>query len=165
MDSKSDDGQPNKSGGLDLSDVEIPDEWMVRIAGLVTTTVNAALMDYHNVQGDEIEARIAAIAEERVKEVLEKHRGPVKPEPDDLRAPPRPRTRHGSRRHVKDRVKLQGTCDRALFELFEQDRHARGFNISQMIDFILYNYYGKPRLSFEEDEARPVPEPPSARDW
>lgn len=133
---------------------EFPSEWVERIVGLVTTTVNAAILDYHNFQSDQIEARIAALVDEKVKSAPATYQTEPASQSEGPQPPPRLGTHQGSRKHLIERAKLQGTCDRALFELFEQDRQARGFNISQMLDFILFNYYGKPKLSFE-------PTPPS----
>jgi hypothetical protein len=130
----------------------LPDIVMSRIRGLITTTVNAAILDYHNTQQEHIRAEIAR----RIKEVLADDVTLIKtPDPSDTRdltPPPRPRTMQGTRKHLVKREKLQGTCDKALFNLFEEDRNERGYNVSQMIDFILYNFYGKPPLSFQKDE-------------
>lgn len=139
---------PSASEGA--SAPEIPREWMERIVGLVTTTVNAAILDYHNFQNDQIESRVAAVVDEKLKSAPGTSQPEPPNQPDGLQPPPRPRTHRRSRKHVVERAKLQGTCDKSLFELFEKDRRDRGFNISQMLDFILFNFYGKPRLSFEQ---------------
>jgi len=139
---------PSASGAP--SAPEIPREWMERIIGLVTTTVNAAILDYHNFQNDQIESRVAAVVDEKLKSAPDTHQPEPPNQPEGPQPPPRPLTYRGSRKHVVERAKLQGTCDRSLFELFEKDRRNRGFNISQMLDFILFNFYGKPRMSFEQ---------------
>jgi hypothetical protein len=72
-------------------------------------------------------------------------------------APPLPETVAGTRRHTVQRGKLAGTVDAELLELFESERRERGYNVSRMLDVVLWNYFGigkpeKPRLSFELSE-------------
>jgi hypothetical protein len=126
---------------------KIPPEWLGHIRGLITTTINAAILDYHNFQNDQIKAIASKIIDQKLTQTLKNlpELGPVSEQP--LEPPPRPATIPGTRRHVVPRVKLQGTCDKALFKHFEADRNRRGYNISQMIDFILYNFYNQPDLS------------------
>ncbi len=90
-------------------------------------------------------------------------------------SPPLPETVEGTRRHTVARGKLAGTVDAALLELFENERKVRGYNVSRMLDVVLWNYFAigkpaKPSLSFEmkcQDE-NPVgsdaPGPPNAPD-
>jgi len=78
-------------------------------------------------------------------------------------APPLPETVTGTRRHTVQRGKLAGTVDSALLELFESERRERGYNVSRMLDVILWNYFGigrpeKPKLSFELSETSPSQE-------
>jgi hypothetical protein len=158
-----------------LSDEDIPEEWLQRITGIINTTINAAILDYHNVQSDQTEEQVEALIREKLREgmadmepaqpdrIVELVRTTVRQmmvdEPpaasalgENRAAPPRPRTVKGTRKLAVPRRKLQGTCDSALFELFENERQSRGFNVSQMIDFILYHHYGQPRLSFETED-------------
>ena len=128
----------------------IPNGLMPRIVGLITTTVNAAIMDYHNTQREQLESEIAHLVKEEVARMTEHIAVSHDSKTQGLEPPPRPRTMHGSRKHVVKREKLQGTCDKVLFEMFEEDRFKRGYNVSQMIDFILYNFYRKPHLSFQK---------------
>lgn len=72
-------------------------------------------------------------------------------------APPLPETVAGTRRHTVQRGKLAGTVDAELLELFESERRERGYNVSRMLDVVLWNYFGigrpeKPKLSFELSE-------------
>jgi hypothetical protein len=76
------------------------------------------------------------------------------PRDDHLIFPPQPRTHKGSRKHLVERLKLQGTCDASLHEIFEKERQARGLNVSQMLDLVLYNLFGKPKLSFEKESSQ-----------
>jgi len=90
-------------------------------------------------------------------------------------SPPLPETVEGTRRHTVARGKLAGTVDAALLELFESERKKRGYNVSRMLDVVLWNYFAigkptKPSLSFErkyKDEnsgGSDAPEPPNAPD-
>jgi hypothetical protein len=140
-----------ESGLLDLSRYEIPQVWMERISGLIRATVNAAVLDYHGTQSDQIEAVITSLIDEKIARALERDKPTASAQ---LAAPevlPPPRPKKGDRRAKPKRAKLEGTCDKVLFDLFEDDRKTRKLSVPQMIDFILFNYYGKPKLSFQED--------------
>ncbi|MGB6067648.1 MAG: hypothetical protein WBG50_22810 [Desulfomonilaceae bacterium] len=52
---------------------------------------------------------------------------------------------------VTDRrwVKLAGTCDCELVKLFHERRRELRLSVSQMLDFVLWNFFGRPRLSFQ----------------
>ncbi len=62
----------------------------------------------------------------------------VKPSPSN---PPLPETIPGSRKHIVQRGKLSGTVDPALLKLFEDERKERGYNISRMLDVVLWKYF------------------------
>jgi hypothetical protein len=54
--------------------------------------------------------------------------------------------------------KLAGTCDYQLIKLFHEKRRELRLSVSQMLDYVLWNFFGKPQLSFqskgfEESEA------------
>lgn len=55
--------------------------------------------------------------------------------------PPLPEIIPGTRKHVVPREKLSGTVDAALFKLFEDERKERGYNISRMLDVVLWKYF------------------------
>jgi hypothetical protein len=72
--------------------------------------------------------------------------------------PPLPETIPGTRKHLVPREKLSGTVDAALFKLFEDERRQRGYNISRMLDVVLWNYFSttrpeKTKLSFESSDS------------
>lgn len=72
-------------------------------------------------------------------------------------APPLPETVQGTRRHAVPRGKIAGTVDAGLLELFENERKERGYNMSRMLDVVLWNYFcigkpDKPKMSFELSE-------------
>ena len=45
--------------------------------------------------------------------------------------------------------KLAGTCDCRLVERFHDERRKLRLSVSQMLDYVLWNFFGKPRLSFQ----------------
>jgi hypothetical protein len=45
--------------------------------------------------------------------------------------------------------KLAGTCDCELVKLFHEKRRELRLSASQMLDYVLWNFLGKPRLSFQ----------------
>jgi len=115
-----------------------------------------------------LEPVLEKMVENRFKEIhkriedltaqIESRRG-VGLQQDNLKIPPRPKraitiSKKGeqieSREFLVKRKTLQGTVDAALYKLFGEDRAARGLGVSAMIDTILWNYYGRPKLSFEE---------------
>ena len=53
--------------------------------------------------------------------------------------------------HITDRrwLKLAGTCDCELVKLFHDYRRKLRLSVSQMLDYVLWNFFGKPRLSFQ----------------
>jgi hypothetical protein len=53
------------------------------------------------------------------------------------------------KKFVKERERLTGTFDSVLFDLFHQERKARGVTVSRMLDIAFWQRYGKPKLSFE----------------
>ncbi|MGO9566199.1 MAG: hypothetical protein ACLP5H_01530 [Desulfomonilaceae bacterium] len=66
--------------------------------------------------------------------------------------PPMPvvdETSPSKKEYTVDRERLTGTVDSVLFELFHEERRARGVTVSRMLDIALWQRYDKPRLSFE----------------
>jgi hypothetical protein len=57
--------------------------------------------------------------------------------------------------------KLAGTCDCELVRLFHAKRRELRLSVSQMLDYVLWNSFGKPRLSFQSSaaDASDAPEP------
>lgn len=51
--------------------------------------------------------------------------------------------------YTVDRERLTGTVDPVLFELFHEERRARGVTVSRMLDIVLWQRFDKPKLSFE----------------
>jgi hypothetical protein len=45
--------------------------------------------------------------------------------------------------------KLAGTCDCELVRLFHGKRRELRLSVSQMLDYVLWNFFGEPRLSFQ----------------
>jgi hypothetical protein len=61
---------------------------------------------------------------------------------------------------VTDRLweKLAGTCDCELVKLFHGRRREFRLSVSQMLDYVLWNFFGRPRLSFQSKSSDPSPE-------
>jgi hypothetical protein len=68
--------------------------------------------------------------------------------------PPEPVREEGGRAFTSKRVKIAGTTDHVLLELFEKERKKKNLSASRMIDTILWNHFGKPQLSFEQGSDR-----------
>jgi hypothetical protein len=80
--------------------------------------------------------------ESAVKEVLGSlERTPLEPQHE---MPPQPE-------RVTDRrwEKLAGTCDCELVKLFHDKRRELRLSVSQMLDYVLWNFFGRPWLSFQ----------------
>lgn len=72
--------------------------------------------------------------------------------PMEADTPPEPIRKEGGRAFVVQRVKIAGTTDPVLLELFENERKQRKISVSRMIDTVLWNYFRKPKLSFERSD-------------
>jgi hypothetical protein len=64
---------------------------------------------------------------------------------------PRPRIFH--KKKEGRREKLATTIDANLFELIKQ-RQQTGQQLSHLLDSALWNYFGRPRLSFQSDDEK-----------
>jgi ribosomal protein S15P/S13E len=159
---------------LDSTESDVADGLMDSIMASLRVTINAAIMDYHNVQISQMEEQIANL-QERIDR-LEKHQPGTQPamgtveaqsaplgatpvgsvtgerEPAPVRElvePPKPRTIFGSREQIVQRSRITAECDSALLEMFENDRAVRGLDCDQMMDFVLYNFFDRPAMSFQ----------------
>ena len=154
----------------------MPADWMEQILGTVRVTLNAAILDYHNQFGARIEERVSALEErtarlkgseqpelrqDEIRKIVERlvRESVARARPEaqsvaafELKCPPEPRVQFGSRKVSVERSRLTGNCDKALLDLFNRDRKVRGYDESEMLDFILYNFYDRPALSFQINE-------------
>lgn len=153
---------------------DVPEAAVQDMLAAVRVTVNAAIIDYHNVQIVQLEDRIAAL-QGRIEQ-LEQGRGNTLspsavgpseyasvdtalesidriPSPQaamrELVEPPQPRAVFGSREQVTRKAEITARCDSALLEIFERDMEERGYDRDRMMDFVLYNFYDRPALSFQ----------------
>jgi hypothetical protein len=88
------------------------------------------------------------LLESAVKKVLGNlERTPLEPA---YEMPPQPE-------RVTDRrwEKLAGTCDCELVTLFHGKRRELRLSVSQMLDYVLWNFFERPRLSFESEGSEP----------
>ena len=75
-------------------------------------------------------------------------------QPDDsgpLTDAPRPRIFH--KKKEGRREKLSSTVDSALFELIKQKQQT-GQQLAHSLDSSLWNYFGRPKLSFQSDDEK-----------
>lgn len=54
--------------------------------------------------------------------------------------------------------KLAGTCDCELVRLFHDKRRGLRLSVSQMLDYVLWNFFGKPLLSFQSKRSEGLEE-------
>jgi hypothetical protein len=75
--------------------------------------------------------------------------------------PPLPKITHmmGCPKYTVERERITGTVDPVLFRLFQQDREERGVTVSRMLDIVLWQIYGQPKLSFEILDEQPEMSP------
>ncbi len=78
----------------------------------------------------------------------------------DMDKPPRRPKREDSREHAGRKATLGGTrIDSVLFDAFHEEREKAGISASALMERILWLYFGKPSLSFEESEVPEEPDP------
>jgi hypothetical protein len=70
------------------------------------------------------------------------------PLPPSVQDAPRPRVFH--KKKEGKREKLATTIDATLFELVKE-RQQSGQQLSHILDSALWHYFGRPKLSFQED--------------
>lgn len=89
--------------------------------------------------------------ESAVKEVL----GSLERTPFGLQHEMPPRPDRVTDRHWE---KLAGTCDCELAMLFHEKRRELRLSVSQMLDYVLWNFFGRPQLSFQSEASEPSEE-------
>lgn len=160
-----------------MSQCDISEEIMQDVLAAVRVTINAAIMDYHNVEVAQLQDRIGTL-QERIEQ-LERSlrdlpssstevlsalpseepasgmRDRMQDSPAAVRelvAPPEPRTVFGTREQVVRQTEIIARCDNSLLELFQRDMETRGYDRDRMMNFVLYNFYDRPALSFQTDK-------------
>ena len=68
----------------------------------------------------------------------------VPPEPETLKKAGK------GRKENRDYVKASVTIDRVLWDFLVDERDRRKVSTGRALDIILWRYYGKPKLSFEQ---------------
>ena len=101
---------------------------------------------------NEIDAQLREQMREIAREVCQEMIESLRPRvvaAEDL--PPEPQSIKGKpgRRQNRDYEKISVTLDSALWEKFKAERDRLKVSNSRLIDIILWQRYGKPRLSFE----------------
>lgn len=74
--------------------------------------------------------------------------GDVPPEPETLKG-----TTKGGRRETREYEKISATVDRVLYKRFHNEQRERKCSTGRLLDIILWNYYGKPPLSYQLEGA------------
>jgi hypothetical protein len=140
---------------------EPPDELNAMVKGCVQEVLDQRL--------PMIEETLASQVRQVVQEEISRHvvggtgfRNEPKQEDDDL--PPEPKEikkkpgtkAKGRSRQNRDYVRHTVTVDSTLWRLFEKDmKRRRVSSASRMMDVILWNYYGKPALSYMTESQEP----------
>jgi len=119
---------------------------------------------------DEIQKRLGELngtqeklekIQDQLTEFMEAGRNPAQPG----EVPPMPIIDESSpskKEYTVDRERLTGTIDPVLYDLFQQERKARGVTVSRMLDITYWQRYNKPKLSFEiKVDESPLTEPPA----
>lgn len=79
------------------------------------------------------------------------------PKLDDAMFPPEPQelenTGKGGRRQIREYQKLSATVDSVLFDRFRSECKDRKLSAGRMLDAILWNWYGRPELSYQREDA------------
>ncbi len=150
----------------DFQSMDMPAEWMETILGFVRTTVNAAILDYHNVQGDQVTQEIdhikSRIAELRLSlenvsamdkeeitalartSALDAVREALQERPvyaGISSAQPFPGISKEAADPVTGRQKLETTCSSALLALLHRECTRWGLSVDRMLDHILLDYF------------------------
>jgi hypothetical protein len=93
-----------------------------------------------------------------INEVLDKRISDIKESvliiQNKMEMPPESITIKGSgrgRKEKRDYVKITPTVDRVLFDLFDSETKKLKISQGKLLDIILWNWYEKPKLSYEED--------------
>lgn len=71
-----------------------------------------------------------------------------------MEMPPESKTIKGGgrgRKETRDYVKITPTVDRILFNLFDGEAKKKKLSHGKLLDVILWHWYEKPKLSYEED--------------
>jgi hypothetical protein len=113
---------------FDISEnMPLPEHWRLQIVQIVQTTVRDIMADQN----------------------IQKHQTP------DQEIPPVPEKTEGAggrKVALGARVKIAGTIDTRLEKLLRDWQQQRGISLSKALDAVLWNFFGKPALSFETAE-------------
>lgn len=109
--------------------------------------ISVMLQDLEKRLTKTIEDRMECAVETRLRDFLQSKYGAVGSE--DLDEPPFP-PREGKKLLGKKKD-IRGSIDANLWNLFQEECKKYNGNVSKTLDTILWRYFGKPKLSFEED--------------
>ena len=109
--------------------------------------ISIMLQDLERRLTQTIEDRMECAVETRLTELLKSKHGVV--DGPDLDEPPLPPK--SGKKYLGEKRDIRGRIDANLWELFQQECRKYNGNVSKTLDTILWRYFGKPRLSFEDD--------------
>lgn len=99
----------------------------------------------------ELEARLTQFVDEKIVAALETRTGG--PDPDmPASPPPRPKTGPSGKRLAGSKCDVRVRVDKVLWDLFQQEVIRHNGNASAAMDTILWNYFGRPPLSFQDEQ-------------
>ena len=99
---------------------------------------------------DDIVKLINEVLDKRISDLKES----VLNNQNKMETPPESKTVKGGgrgRKEKRDYVKITPTVDRVLFDLFDSETKKLKISQGKLLDIILWNWYEKPKLSYEED--------------
>ena len=116
----------------------IPEEWISQIEDHVEEIMKPVMI---------------RIAQEASMEVLQSMSVSARSElVPTLEEPPEPERVPGTRKENRDWERISATVDSNLIKHFNLERKKRRMTTSRLLETILWNHFGKPRLSYEESK-------------
>lgn len=116
----------------------IPEDMMTHIQNLITTTINAAIVDYHNYQAERIEQTLDRLVSEKIEA--------MRLDPGVSGAGGRKGMKTVAQADAEDgdprpRAQVTLRCDSSLLDMLKHDAASRGQSLDQMIDLVLRRFY------------------------
>jgi hypothetical protein len=135
---------PKDSGSIVYKGLEIAREDFDLIINTAGLHVNAAILDYHNNQIAGLVETISDLSSRLEK--LEQNSSIVNEKAGSDHTNYSEygtfEDRYDSKNASKRRIEFETTCNKTLFDLFEKDRRLKGFTRSQMMDYVLSEFFG-----------------------
>ncbi|MFC1834106.1 hypothetical protein ACFL2Q_05145 [Thermodesulfobacteriota bacterium] len=117
-------------------DRPMPDRWISEVEDIVEEIVKPIMQ---------------RTAEETSRQVFQNMRQTVEHPLGEMEEPPEPRRVPGTRRETREWDRISATIDKNVMKLFNQEKKLRRMSTSRLLETVLWLYFGKPRLSYQED--------------